>query len=184
MLSKFIDSPISVNKLILDRTYEDKFKQPYGILIEGRLEDILQGLTNVISEFKPRLKITVGDYVTKFFIIHGIPIDVAIIDFNVERKSFQYDPKPYFKKIFKVVNPPGTIFASSWLTIQYAISIEEPSLIIVDGEEDLLALPCVLCAPLNSAVFFGIPHRGLMFVPVNFEAKNYAFKLLKFFIPE
>jgi uncharacterized protein (UPF0218 family) len=184
MPSKFIEQPITINKLVLDKTYEDKFKQPYGALIEGSFEDIFQKLTSLINEFKPKLTITVGDYVTKFFITHKIPIDVAIVDFYVERRSFQYDPTPYFKNIFKIVNPSGTILASSWLTIQYAISIEEPSLILVDGEEDLLALPCVLCAPLNSAVFFGIPKRGLMFVPINLEAKSYALKLLKFFIPE
>ncbi|NHV11678.1 MAG: DUF359 domain-containing protein [Candidatus Verstraetearchaeota archaeon] len=184
MPSKFIEQPISVNKLILDRTYEDKFKQPYGVLIEGSFEDVLQKLTNLINDFNPKLIITVGDYVTNSFITHKISVNIAIVDFHVERRSFQFDPTPYFKNIFKIVNPPGTILASSWLTIQYAISIEESSLILVDGEEDLLALPCILCAPLNSAVFFGIPKRGLMFVPVNLEAKNYALNLLKFFIPE
>jgi len=64
MPSKFIEQPISVNKLILDRTYEDKFKQPYGVLIEGSFEDVLQKLTNLINDFNPKLIITVGDYVT------------------------------------------------------------------------------------------------------------------------
>ncbi|MEM2537996.1 MAG: GTP-dependent dephospho-CoA kinase family protein [Candidatus Methanomethylicia archaeon] len=180
---KSIETHPQINKLVLNRLYEDKFKLPYGILFEGDFNNFYHELIKKLSEINPKMIITVGDYVTYSFLNKGISINVAIIDFKIKRESFQYDPTTFFKRKFIIDNPPGTINASSWLTIQYTLSLEDTSLIIVNGEEDLLALPCILCAPLNSVVFFGIPNIGLMLVPVDSKARDYAFNLLKFFIP-
>lgn len=180
---KSIEIYSQISKLILNRLYENKFKLPYGILFEGDFNNFYHELIKRLSEINPKMMITVGDYVTYSFLNKGFSINVAIIDFKIKRESFQYDPTPFFKRKFIIDNPPGTINASSWLTIQYALSLEDTSLIVVNGEEDLLALPCVLCAPLNSVVFFGIPNIGLMLVPVDSKARDYALSLLKFFVP-
>jgi len=184
MLLKFTNATPQISKLILNRSYESKFRLPYGILFEGEFDAFHHKLIKLLDEVNPIMNITVGDYVTSSFIKKEVPIKIAIVDFKIERKPFQYDPTPFFKRKFVISNPPGSINASSWLTIQYALSLEESSLIIVEGEEDLLALPCVLGAPLNSAIFFGIPNVGLMFVLVDSNAKNYALNLLKCFVPE
>ncbi|MEM2136342.1 MAG: GTP-dependent dephospho-CoA kinase family protein [Candidatus Methanomethylicia archaeon] len=184
MPSKFIKTSSSINKLILNRTYEDKFRIPPGIFLEGEFSEFYPQILKFFNDFPPRKIITVGDYVTFSFLNKGVPINIAIVDFKVERKTFKYDPTPFFNRVFRVNNPPGVITALTWFTIQYTFSLEESSLVIVDGEEDLLALPCVLCAPLNSIIFFGIPQRGLMMVNVNSEARDYALSLLSFFTPE
>ncbi|MCS7097101.1 MAG: DUF359 domain-containing protein [Candidatus Methanomethylicia archaeon] len=176
------ESSVLMSKLILDRTYEDNFRSPYGILLKGDFNMIRPVVNNFFNNSK--FKVTVGDYVTNNFLTNNMLMNVAIVDFKIERKQFNYNPFSFFKRKLYTKNPPGTITVDSWLTIQYAFSLQEHSLIVVDGEEDLLALPCVLCAPITSVIFFGIPKYGLMVVPVDYNAKDYALNLLKFFVPK
>ncbi len=43
---------------------------------------------------------------------------------------------------------------------------------VVDGEEDLLTLVAVLCAPENSLVVYGQPHEGIVVVKVTEKTKR------------
>src|SRR5437899_12757883 len=64
------------------------------------------------------------------------------------------------KKTYHVKNPAGVITLEAWDTIKRAMKDDE-ALILVEGEEDLLALPCTVESPSNSLVLFGQPSAGL-----------------------
>ena len=52
---------------------------------------------------------------------------------------------------------------------------------IVKGEEDLLALPAILFAPLNSVVLYGQIDLGVVMVEVTEEKKKGVEEILKKF---
>jgi len=50
-------------------------------------------------------------------------------------------------------------------------------LVHIKGEEDLLTLPAVLFAPLDSVVCYGQPGKGMVLVKVTEEKKRGALKI-------
>jgi len=82
-------------------------------------------------------------------------------------------------KVVHVKNPQGTITEEAIAAIREALESDEPVRIIVDGEEDLLALIAVLYAPEKSLVVYGQPYEGIVVVEVTSEKKNEAVEILK-----
>src|SRR5437667_12844524 len=81
------------------------------------------------------------------------------------------------KKTYHVKNPAGVITLEAWETIKRAMKDEE-ALIVVEGEEDLLALPCIVESPNNSLVLYGQPSKGLVGVDTNTTVRNEASLIL------
>ena len=52
-------------------------------------------------------------------------------------------------------------------------------MILVDGEEDLLALPAIFLAPINSLVLYGQPNQGFVLVKITDTVRLIAMKILK-----
>ena len=178
---KSIDDFSFVNALFLNKSAAEEFREPYGILLEGSFEAVFKRFMALVEERNPSKIISVGDYVTSSLLRKNISPDLGVVDLKIERKAISFDFHGHFDRFFKVDNPAGTITSNAWLTIQYALALDLRSIIFVDGEEDLLALPSVLCSPLGSLVLFGVPKKGLMVVPIDFKARAEAFRLLKFF---
>jgi len=184
MQLKSTNEIIRFKALKLDNKFKHLFRKPYGITLKGSYENVTQQLMSFIRDFHPIKFISVGDVVLEELIKYNLIPNIAIIDFKVNRKKYEYKiDTSIFQRVFKVENPPGYITCEAWLTIQYAIALNQKSLIIVDGEEDLLALPAVLCAPVDSIIVFGLPGEGVLLVPVNSMSKSEAFKLLSFLEP-
>ncbi|MHA2213848.1 MAG: DUF359 domain-containing protein, partial [Candidatus Thorarchaeota archaeon] len=59
-----------------------------------------------------------------------------------------------------------------------AINDNASSLIVVEGEEDLMGFPAVLLAPEDSVMLYGQPGVGIVWVPVNDENRKLARGLL------
>jgi len=77
-------------------------------------------------------------------------------------------------RVFLVVNEHGSINYVAWQAVAEAIK-HEGSLVIVRGEEDLLALPAIIEASENSIVAYGLPPRaGVTVVKVNRDRKSLA----------
>ena len=55
---------------------------------------------------------------------------------------------------------------------------DESTIIVVDGEEDLLALPAIALAPLTSVILYGQPDEGLVIVKVDEGIRSIATKML------
>ena len=129
--------------------------------------------------------ISVGDETFKNLINNDILPNVGIIDNLIQRKSHTHDSL-IIKNILRAKNPPGTITENLWETIEQSIELAENGdnqLIIVDGEEDLAVLPCILIAPDSTVVLYGQPNEGLVVLNVN-DLKIKAEELLNGFIKE
>ena len=163
----------------LDENSIDEFKAPLGKLYAD-FEDAI-----------PKIKeasflISVGDQTTKNLVDNDLIPDLGIINNRIQRKDHNHDIIRT-ENILEADNPAGTITENLWETIEEAISLtlkdSENRIIVVEGEEDLAVLPCLLIAPEDAVVLYGQPNEGLVFVNV-FEGKDKATKLMTYLIEE
>jgi uncharacterized protein (UPF0218 family) len=81
-------------------------------------------------------------------------------------------------KELKCSNEAGTISKKAVELLQDALEMSSPVRIIVDGEEDLLALPLFLIVPDKSVVMYGQPYEGLVVVKIDLKIRKKAKDLM------
>jgi uncharacterized protein (UPF0218 family) len=150
-------------------------KKPFDMLIpdsqvtKGRVTSAIKGAKKVM---------TVGDATTERLLGFGIVPDVAVID-GKERRSGRDYPSNYVAKELRCANPAGEISEQATETIRAAVASKQPVRVIVDGEEDLLALPVFATAPDGAVVLYGQPLEGLVIVRITPAKKKQAKDLMK-----
>jgi len=122
-------------------------------------------LKKMMEEARPSMVISVGDMVSRSMLQSSISPQVLIIDNKIMREpitpiSIDVD------RTLHVKNPPGTLTEEVWPTMEKAIQPNRRTRVLVEGEEDLLTLAAVLCAPLGSLVVYGQPHEGIVVIEV------------------
>ncbi|MCL2115967.1 MAG: GTP-dependent dephospho-CoA kinase family protein [Methanobrevibacter sp.] len=161
--------------LKLEENLRSEFKKPLGKLYSS-FDDAINDIE--IAKFL----ISVGDATLKNLLAKDLYPNISIIDNLIQRKNHNYKIN-YTDNILRAKNPPGTITKDLWETIEEAFNNSinvKNQLIIVDGEEDLAVLPCIIMAPNESVVLYGQPNEGLVFVDVD-SVKNKADELVKSF---
>lgn len=155
--------------LILPDDQRDVLKENLGVLVDG-------GLPEGYSDKRPI--ITVGDVVTDKLIEQGVIPDVAIIDGKTRRGDYG-STGPEIEKRINIKNPAGMITTESWKAIEKALEIEEPVLIYVTGEEDMLSLVALTLCPDGGLVIYGYPSKGMIINEVDDEKKERTLKALE-----
>lgn len=120
--------------------------------------------------------IAVGDVVTSDLLAAGQTPRAAIVDGRTERSAV---PEPVaervasadFERERRAENPPGALTTSLAAAVAEAVD-ETPTLVSVDGEEDLAALPAVLAAPPDTTVVYGQPGAGVVAVTADAAAND------------
>ncbi len=130
-----------------------------------------------IKEESPVKVIAVGDVTSDTILQEGYAPDVMIVDGITKRGP--YEEQFSAAQEFTIYNPAAVIYPEAWSAVDTAIHEEEKSLIIVEGEEDLMGFPAVLLAPNGSAVLYGQPDVGIIWIPVTKENKKIARNLLE-----
>ena len=155
-----------------------KLKEPFGILIRGSFAETMDKMENIVKREKPPRIVSVGDTVSRNLHEHELNPQLSITDNKRMRRRVK--PRTFTgKNIVHVRNPQGTITEEAITAIREALESNERFHIIVDGEEDLLALIAVLYAPENSLVVYGQPYEGIVVIKVTSEKKAGAKKILK-----
>ncbi len=142
---------------------KDELRKPIGKLVKEI--DSIEG--KIVS---------IGDAVTTYLIKKDIKPDIAVVDYKIQRKK--YNGKYYAEKVIKVKNPPGCISRQLWNAIATAYAENKKTLIEVDGEEDLAALPAIYLAPENTTVIYGLRNKGMVVVEVGKEERRMVKKFL------
>ncbi len=157
--------------LILKKESREIFKKPFGKVYK-RITDI----DNLL--FKDHFIISIGDETTNNILNANIKPKIGIIDNIIEREASKHSIE-YHALTLNAINPPGTITLNLWETIKKAFMLSDKSdiLIVVDGEEDLAVIPCVLMAPPCSIILYGQPGEGIVLVETD-KLKEKARKLL------
>ena len=154
-----------------------RLKEPFGMLIRGSFAETMGKLDNIVKRETPPLIVSVGDTVSQNLHEHQLNPQLLITDNKRMRKRIK--PRIFAAKLFHVKNPRGTITEEAITAIKEALESDARVHIIVDGEEDLLALIAVLYAPENSLVVYGQPREGIVVIKVTSEKKAEAAEILK-----
>jgi uncharacterized protein (UPF0218 family) len=127
--------------------------------------------------------VTVGDVVTYHVLEAGRTPTVALVDERTERSAV--DPEIAerlagndFDVVRQVSNPAATLSEPLLRVLREAIESGETTLIEVDGEEDLAALPAIALVPVNASVVYGQPGEGMVNTVVDAEARAQMEELL------
>ena len=165
-------------KYVLTPQLRLKLKRPLGKLIQGSFEQTIPKLKKLIEEEKPSRIISVGDIVSKNLMENSFSPSLLIVDNKVMRKEI----KPFTLKTEKTIytkNPPGTITTEASEIIKDSLKTNECTKIVVEGEEDLLALIAILYAPENSLIVYGQPRQGIVAVKATPKKKEEIAVILK-----
>ncbi|MHA2338062.1 MAG: GTP-dependent dephospho-CoA kinase family protein [Candidatus Hodarchaeales archaeon] len=144
------------------------------------------------------LVVTVGDVVTdSLFSVHFYP-NIAIIDNKTLRGEYKSNNLSNLET-FYVRNPPATITHSAWnmihnlyksfkednirekMDLSHHSNKENTKIVVIDGEEDLLVIPCIMVAPIGSLILYGQPKQGIVIINVNKSVKETIANLLQKF---
>lgn len=142
-------------------------KSPFGLLVPDE-QITRQKISSLLKDAKK--VIAVGDATTERLIGSGIIPDVAVID-GKERRHARDLPVSYNAKEMRCKNPAGVISKEAIELLKGAIAERKPVRVLVEGEEDMLALPLFVLAPLGAVVLYGQPLEGLVVVKMT-EAKR------------
>ncbi|MBS7643356.1 DUF359 domain-containing protein [Candidatus Bathyarchaeota archaeon] len=152
-------------------------KRPIGRLLRGSPLQNASKLKKIISREEPTAVIAVGDSTARNLLAAEIPVNLFIIDCKIMRKPVE----PFTLKnavTIQAKNPPGMITAEAWKAIANAVNSTNKVIINVDGEEDLLTLTAILCAPNNAFVVYGQPHKGLVIVKTTSWKKRQVARII------
>ena len=153
-------------------------KNPFGILIHDKyitkrkIKGILKNAKQVIS---------VGDRTTDRLLSFDIIPDILVID-GIERRakrSHGLHSKIIAAKELHCSNPPGSISKEALLVLCQALAMPGPVKVIVNGEEDMLALPLITIAGEKAVVLYGQPLEGMVIVNINPEIQTKAKNLME-----
>lgn len=163
-------------ELLLPKSLRDELRKPLGAIVKD--------VNEILTQIENRMSITVGDIVTQSLIVAGHKPDIRVIDLKTRRHTIQEDTYKDFDGV-KTINKAGTI--NSKAVIVYDTCVKAYLLtgvkqtMIIEGEEDLLALPAILLAPLESIVLYGQYDQGIVVNYVTEEKKKIILELLKKF---
>lgn len=180
-----------------------RWKMPDSL--RGRFGRVVGKIVNVdeLKEIDPQKIACIGDVCTISLLEAGIKPKLCIVDYATKRLSLEeakakilgligYDrifwlvkdelnakvPKGFWLGI-RVKNPPSTITQNLWDAIAHAYTVENPTLIEVEGEEDLAALACIALGKIGTKVIYGIPDVGMQLLNITEELKQNVDEALK-----
>lgn len=151
-----------------------EMRKQYGILYSGNGIKITEQILNDIGQ--PPKIITIGDITTFNVLGCGRIPDIAVVDEKTQRQAASGNIIKGIRhtnfKTLHVKNPPGYVTQDLISALSEAVYSRVPVQIMVDGEEDLAALPAIVLAPLSSVVIYGFPDKGAIMVRITSEIKN------------
>jgi len=154
-----------------------KLKSPLGTLLTGSFSQTIREFEKIMKTKKPPMIISVGDALSETLLKHGILPRILIIDHKVMRKPVVPIVAESYETA-KLRNDPSTISDEAWTVVESAIKHNRNLKIVVEGEEDMLTLVAILCAPKKALVVYGQPHEGMVIVEVTLEKKNETRKIV------
>ena len=108
-------------------------------------------------------------------------MNLYIVDGRVERKATELF-KPEGLRVVRVVNEAGTLNPEAVKTLHKLLRGKElrDTVLMVEGEEDLLTLAAILSAPDQTIIVYGQPGKGSVVVKVDDRVRDLALNILKF----
>lgn len=160
--------------LVLPRSLRDELSRPLGLVARD-----ISVLRRVLPE--ETFLITVGDVVSQSVKEAEIPVAVMIIDNKNRRQPISITAI----NGSSVANTAGRIEKGAVVAYQACLKAffetHETQTLVISGEEDLLALPAMLLAPLGSIVLYGQHGEGIVVNRVTEKQKHKVMQILQQF---
>ena len=160
--------------LLLPDSLRTAFKDPLG--------PVYTDAESLLREADGPL-VAVGDVVTYHLLTAGVAPDVAVIDGRTERTAVDEEVRATLDDAgaarVRVENDPATLSRDLLTALADALDAPDPTVVEVDGEEDLAALPAIVAAPDGASVIYGQPGEGMVHVLVTAETRETAADLLR-----
>lgn len=172
--------------LTLPSALKKTLRNPFGEVITISDENLEQTAKKAISFLGSRtfpIIITVGDVVSESLAKQGYIPDIQIIDKKTQRKDYLPTKSLQIDSFSK--NSPGKIQKAAVMQLSKNINTfltkGKKQIQLIKGEEDLMALPAMLLAPLDSLIVYGQSSLGIILVVVTSQTKKKVeFLLSKF----
>ena len=201
--------------LVLPESLRSELRNPIGTIISNE-----KSLREIAGEGGVQI-VSVGDKTTEAFLALGIKPTLSIIDCMVERRPYHWDKTLFcalreHAEVNYIKSGPGSISSQAmrvihhWsttfkgTTLKGVYSNQSNTVILVDGEEDLLVLPVLFYASLGTVLYYGQPSyanassftnvtadrsagrpkAGIVRVVVTEEKKQFARRLLRKFVSQ
>ncbi len=126
--------------------------------------------------------VVVGDYTSNLLRSIGVNPWVIVRDCTVERHLVSCPSPPEGYEVVRVENRRSTVSCKAAQAVCMAVKMGR-IVVEVEGEEDLLALPAILCSDFGTVVVYGLPRKGSVVARVTPAAKRLAFSALREFTP-
>jgi len=157
------------------REIRSKLKRPLGILLKperikkGALSELLVGATVLVS---------VGDATTETLLSKRITPSIQVID-GREMRLPRPPPKKAHVTEIHLINPSGHLTDESVKVFRTIMKHPMPVRVIIDGEEDLLALVAAATIPEGGIVLYGQPKKGIVLVRLTKRKRESARRMLE-----
>ena len=114
-----------------------------------------------LEALRGRIVVAVGDYTFMRLVESGVRPVLGIVDCETLREWRGCPEPPSGYRVVEARNPRGRISWEAWRAVAEALETRGETLIIVRGEEDLVAIPAILEAPEDALIAYGVPWAGL-----------------------
>ena len=149
-----------MENIFIDDKTKEFLRKPFGKVFRSIEE---------LSFSKPF--ITVGDFSLSLFLKNSIKPDIAVIDFKTQRSPIEKEEQELFLKTYKnkiyIENKPSNISIHSQILPFLLKNLNKDVLVVVRGEEDLVAIPLLIHLIKDFDLIYGI--RGIGGVKVSLE---------------
>jgi uncharacterized protein (UPF0218 family) len=167
-------------RFCLPDAMRSEMRKPFGVLYRGEGEDTARQMLADMG--RPAKLIAIGDISTFNLLKHGTVPDISVIDKKTHREPAGVDIIKVIRhsnfRDVNVKNPPGFVESELVSALSDAMDADVPVQIMVNGEEDLAALPAIVLAPVSSVVIYGLPDEGGIMVTVTPGIKDLIYGML------
>ncbi|MGB0699599.1 MAG: pantetheine-phosphate adenylyltransferase [Candidatus Poseidoniaceae archaeon] len=182
----WIDDQNRQHELKMVATLDNELKTPMGTLFEGPEEYPEVAMSEAIESIDRQNSsiVAVGDVSVATLIGMGIVPDIGIVDGMTKRVKLNESElidSSHFTNILSAINPAGHIMPSLIDAVENALSKDEPTIINVEGEEDLAPIIIHCLAPIGTAVIYGQPKTGVVVQISTLTVKNRCRDILSMF---
>jgi uncharacterized protein (UPF0218 family) len=167
-VTELASPPLREFILVLPDHLRQSLKEPKGELFSRRALGAAEDACAYIEKHNLQPVIAVGDLVSINLAKVNCQAQVSILDGKTKRHD-ELDHTLVADVTFEATNAAAEIRPEVWIVIELALKVGESgktAKILIEGEEDLTALPAVALAPNGSAVVYGLPDQGIVVITV------------------
>jgi uncharacterized protein (UPF0218 family) len=156
-------------------------KEPKGELFSRPGLGAAQDASIYIQKKKLTPIIAVGDLVSINLAKVACPVTLFILDGKTKRNDL-LDHDIIADVEFQAINAASEIRPEVWVAIELTLLMGQygkTAKLLIEGEEDLTALPAVALAPIGAAVVYGLPDEGIVVIDVTARDKEQVDNIIR-----